>query len=459
MKTNIALLLLFTLFLTSCGDNNQTKDYIVLSGTIDNASSTRFMLSGDNIKARDIELDENGSFLDTITSGEGRYILFDPRNRFDFYFTDGGEYNLTADLKDFKKTAKLTGTDVNASNYLFTKINNIKKVRGNYVKFNSLNESDFLARQAELHTQYVSYLDSFPNLPKTFEKFERQELENYNFLTLAKYPSLHRMYTKQPDFDVSADFYKKLESVDYLDEEAYNRGGSYEKLVTLHFNRKAEELAEKEDIDKYFAKLEVFGAIPNDTIKNSLLFSAANRDISYTDKIDDYYNTFISFSTDSEDKEKIKEKYDTVKKLAKGQPSPVFTDYVNHAGGTNSLSDFEGKYVYIDVWATWCAPCIKEIPSLKKVEKQYHDKNIEFLSISIDVEKAHDSWRKMVTSKELGGVQLLADEAWKSEFIKNYQISGIPRFILIGPDGNIVDANAPRPSSSKLISLFNELNI
>ncbi|KGL59014.1 TlpA family protein disulfide reductase [Polaribacter sp. Hel1_85] len=458
MRTSITLLLL-TIFLTSCSDKKQTKDYIIFSGTIENASSTKFMLSGDNIKARDLELDENGSFLDTLTSGDGRYIFFDPRNRFDLYFTNGGEYNLTADLKDFKKTAKLTGTDVNASNYLFTKINNIKKVRGNYITFNSLNESDFLVRQAELHKKYISYLDSFPNLPKAFEKSERQELEHYHLLTLAKYPSMHKMYTKNPGFKVSADYYKKLESIDYLNEANYSRGASYKKLVASHFNRKAQELTGKEGIDKYFAKLKVFGAIPIDKIKNSLLISAANRDINYTDKIDEYYNTFISVSTEPKDKEKIKEKYEKVKKLAKGQPSPVFTDYVNHAGGTNSLSDFKGKYVYIDVWATWCAPCIKEIPSLKKVEKQYHSKNIEFLSISIDAEKAYDSWRKMVTKKELGGVQLLADNDWKSEFIKNYQINGIPRFILIGPDGNIVDANAPRPSSPKLISLFNELNI
>ena len=68
----------------------------------------------------------------------------------------------------------------------------------------------------------------------------------------------------------------------------------------------------------------------------------------------------------------------------------------NQNGETISLSDLKGKYVYIDVWATWCGPCIAEIPSLKKVEKLYHNKNIEFVSISIDVRDRpvynYDKW-------------------------------------------------------------------
>ncbi|GAA3655753.1 TlpA family protein disulfide reductase [Flavivirga jejuensis] len=142
-----------------------------------------------------------------------------------------------------------------------------------------------------------------------------------------------------------------------------------------------------------------------------------------------------------------------------GKPSPEFVDYENHKGGTTSLADLKGKYVYVDVWATWCGPCKKEIPDLKKVEKLYHGKNIEFVSISIDNEGQHDAWRKMVTDKELGGIQLLADKNWQSDFVTGYGIKGIPRFILIDPVGNVVNADAPRPSSPELIELFTSLEI
>lgn len=151
----------------------------------------------------------------------------------------------------------------------------------------------------------------------------------------------------------------------------------------------------------------------------------------------------------------------------KGAPSPTFVDYENHNGSKTSLSDLKGKYVYVDVWATWCGPCKVEIPSLKKLEKEYHNKNIHFVSMSIDDDQTHrgswerakESWKTMVTDKNLGGIQIFAPNGWQSDFVRNYKINGIPRFILIDPNGNIVSADAPRPSDPKLLDLFNELSI
>ncbi|WNH10359.1 TlpA family protein disulfide reductase [Thalassobellus suaedae] len=150
-----------------------------------------------------------------------------------------------------------------------------------------------------------------------------------------------------------------------------------------------------------------------------------------------------------------------------GKPSPSFEDYQNYDGSKTSLSDFKGKYVYVDIWATWCGPCKAEIPSLKKVEAAYHDKNIEFVSLSLDNARTHGGswdkavadWKAMVADKELGGVQIIAPENGESEFVSGYRVSGIPRFILIDPAGNVVNADAPRPSSPKLTELFNSLNI
>jgi alkyl hydroperoxide reductase subunit AhpC len=94
-----------------------------------------------------------------------------------------------------------------------------------------------------------------------------------------------------------------------------------------------------------------------------------------------------------------------------------------------------------------------------KVEEQYQGKNIEFVSISVDNIKDREKWSNLVNKKQLGGIQLLADKEFNSEFIKQYSILQIPRFILIDPNGNIVNSNAPRPSETELIDLFNELKI
>jgi thiol-disulfide isomerase/thioredoxin len=132
-----------------------------------------------------------------------------------------------------------------------------------------------------------------------------------------------------------------------------------------------------------------------------------------------------------------------------GKKSSSF-DYENHNGGKSKLTDFSGKYLYLDVWATWCGPCIQEIPFLKQLEAQYQGKNIVFISISVDALKDHDKWKKFVAERNLGGVQLLADNATESAFIKAYGVLTIPRFILIDPNGIIVDANAKRPSNVDL---------
>jgi thiol-disulfide isomerase/thioredoxin len=141
----------------------------------------------------------------------------------------------------------------------------------------------------------------------------------------------------------------------------------------------------------------------------------------------------------------------------KGAPSPSFINYKNYKGGTTSLEDLKGKYVYIDVWATWCGPCRQQIPFLKEVEEKYHGKNIEFVSISTDSPAQIETWKKMIAEKNMGGIQLFAGK--DQSFTNAYEISGIPRFILIDPDGNIVDANAPRPSDQGLIALLNTLEL
>lgn len=137
------------------------------------------------------------------------------------------------------------------------------------------------------------------------------------------------------------------------------------------------------------------------------------------------------------------------KKKMNNVAAPNF-DYENHASGKTTLESLKGKYVYIDIWATWCGPCRAEIPSLKKMEAALHGKNIEFVSISVDAEKDHDKWKTFVTDKELSGIQLYAGKTPVSDFIKAFEVNTIPRFILIDPSGKVIDADAARPSDPKL---------
>ena len=115
-----------------------------------------------------------------------------------------------------------------------------------------------------------------------------------------------------------------------------------------------------------------------------------------------------------------------------------------------SFSDFKGKFVYIDLWATWCGPCKAEIPHMKKIEEDYHGKNIVFVSLSLDKAKDAQKWKDFVTKEQLKGIQLMADKDFGSDVAKNYDVHAIPRFLLFDTKGNIINADALRPSNPEL---------
>ena len=134
-----------------------------------------------------------------------------------------------------------------------------------------------------------------------------------------------------------------------------------------------------------------------------------------------------------------------------GKPAINFT-YPDMDSNMISLFDFKGSYVYVDVWATWCGPCRYEIPFLIQLEKDYHDANIIFMSVSVDIENAKQKWIDMINEKNMGGVQLFAN-GW-SQICKDYAINSIPRFMLFDPDGNVISVDAVRPSSEEIRDIF-----
>jgi thiol-disulfide isomerase/thioredoxin len=168
------------------------------------------------------------------------------------------------------------------------------------------------------------------------------------------------------------------------------------------------------------------------------------------------YQAFMAIASNDAVKKSLKEVYDNNKMMESNAASPEFS-YVSIDNKKVALKDLRGKYVYIDVWATWCGPCKAEIPHLQKVEKDYHGKNIHFVSLSVDKQADKPKWEKYVKEHNLGGIQIIADKDFESEFIKKYNIAAIPRFILIDPKGKIVSGNALRPSDPGLRDLLNKL--
>ena len=332
----------------------------------------------------------------------------------------------------------------------------------NFPQFYSQEEPEFKAAITKLKTDNEERLDALVDADETFLTLARQNLVYDDYEYLNTYVQRHGYYTKKENFEPSEGFIpEELENMTYDDKTAYTSSVAYKNLAiqsTLNKmfeaiqddlpNVTAEQLGSMNDIKIPELKDDIVQYI------GSFIVSPGN------ENMEAVYNFMSSQVTSEKIKGELAEVFEKNKNLVKGKPSPEFVNYENHKGGQTSLADLKGKYVYVDVWATWCGPCIREIPSLKEVEKQFHDENIEFVSTSIDELGSRDKWFDMVNDKELGGMQLMADKAWKSDFVQAYGIDGIPRFILIDPDGNIVSADAPRPSNPKLIDLLeSELGI
>ena len=120
-------------------------------------------------------------------------------------------------------------------------------------------------------------------------------------------------------------------------------------------------------------------------------------------------------------------------------------------GNTMDFSSFRGKYVYIDMWASWCMPCVKEIPYLKQLEQELENEDVVFLSISID--KKVEPWLNKMNALDVHGNQWINSD---NKFAEVLNVKGIPFFLIYDKEGKLYIYNAPRPSSGDVLKLLLE---
>jgi peroxiredoxin len=109
-------------------------------------------------------------------------------------------------------------------------------------------------------------------------------------------------------------------------------------------------------------------------------------------------------------------------------------------GKTVSLSEFKGKVVLLDFWASWCGPCRHNNPRLVKLYHKYHDKGFEIYGVSLDEDTK--SWKKAIRNDNLSWTQVIDDKGWNATSIATYGIDFIPSSFLIDRDGVIRTINA-----------------
>ncbi len=104
--------------------------------------------------------------------------------------------------------------------------------------------------------------------------------------------------------------------------------------------------------------------------------------------------------------------------------------------------DLLGKVLVIDSWATWCGPCIREIPHMKKVYAEYSPKGVEFVGISLDRAGSKDKLDKLVKARQMNWIHTCSGKGWDDPTARAFGVRGIPSIWVVGKDGRIVSSNA-----------------
>lgn len=202
--------------------------------------------------------------------------------------------------------------------------------------------------------------------------------------------------------------------------------------------------------------LDVFRTIKDDDVRSYALYSRLLliTQIIGAAQVAPFLPAFYALNTDSLYSRELRAQINAQAELLPGAPAPDFIAF-NEQGNPTKLSSYQGKWVYIDFWATWCGPCRAEIAPYRKLQGAFSGRNVVFLSVSFDKNEA--TWKEFIKHHPPTEVHLFAPGGMESDAAKRFQIKGIPRYALITPDGKIADAHAPRPSDPEAMRLLSRL--
>lgn len=461
-------LLLASLFFVACqspqNDNAEVNSAstITLSGTIENPI-------GDNVTLRNreqklnAEVNQTGVFnLDITIEKAGFWTFGHGGERTSIYLQPEKNLSLTLNSEEFDETLKYEGDGAPENNYLAAKYLLDEELWENRKEIYKMDEVAFVEKTIDIRQQMNGQLEKFSaNLSSDFVNQQQYDLLYGWAQNRLNFQSYHRYYAEDEAFTTSESYADYLSELSKEDEEALDVS-AYKNFWQSYAYKKAQSKfaddANPSPEDRIINNLETIQSIfTNEKVRNKMLYAVMFDVASYegSKATENVLNSYKALTSNEEDLTKIKEKLEPWTKLKKGMPAPDFK-YATIKGEQVALSDLKGKSVYIDIWATWCGPCRKELPSLEALETKYKDNEyLVFASVSIDENK--EAWETMVTEKEMQGIQLFADKAWESKICEDYLIKGIPRFIIVGSDGNLIDADAPRPSSDEIKEILADL--
>ena len=441
----LAVLLAMAVSLAACG-NGREGNIVLEVDVTDQASKEVVLIYHDQILT--VELDSVGHAEFMIDDEDAVYARMCHYPRVDqmmnVYLERGDRASVSFSGKDFKGTFAFEGEKEPAVKYLNTVVLTALPDEDYSLPFD-----EYVKKLEKKETEAVKLLEaSGVSKAGNFEEIEKGRIR-YSYATqLLMYPLGHRFMAQDMDYQPDQKYYDVLDTYVVADDLLADLDQYREFIPEAAHVLDADNRDETDAYPRAVAQMRfIADRFEAGKTRDVLLHRLANAYVTRfgIEDIQDMENIYRTYVQDPV----LVAKYDAAREkwnlASVGKPSPDFKG-VDVNGKEYTLADFRGKYVYIDVWATWCGPCRQEIPYLKKLDEDYKDAQIVFLSLSVDQDKA--KWEKMVKEQSMSGVQLHIGQ--NSSFQQAYKIEGIPHFILLDREGRIIDKKMTRPSMDEV---------
>lgn len=441
----LAVLLAMAVSLAACGNGHEGNIVLEVDVT-DQASKEVVLIYHDQILT--VELDSVGHAEFVIDDEDAVYARMCHYPRVDqmmnVYLERGDRASVSFSGKDFKGTFAFEGEMEPAVKYLNTVVLTALPDEDYALPFD-----EYVKKLEKKEAEAVKLLEaSGVSKAGNFEEIEKGRIK-YSYATqLLMYPLGHRFMVQDMNYQPDQKYYDVLDSYVVADDLLADLDQYREFIAEAAHVLDADNRDETDAYPRAVAQMRfIADRFEAGKTRDVLLHRLANAYVTRfgIEDIQDMENIYRTYVQDPV----LVAKYDAAREkwnlASDGKPSPDFKG-VDVNGKEYTLADFRGKYVYIDVWATWCGPCRQEIPYLKKLDEDYKDAQIVFLSLSVDQDKA--KWEKMVKEQSMSGVQLHIGQ--NSSFQQAYKIEGIPHFILLDREGRIIDKKMSRPSMDEV---------
>lgn len=472
MKNSMNKLMLFAIAVAIVFYACQKKEKsALLEGKILNSDIKYVLLKSteDEDAIADTALLENdGSFHFNLKLIEPQFYLLRISNQLilEVFISPGDKLKLEPDMNKPFDQITFSGKGEKVNNYMFRHLMSDEYLLPDRQTLFQMNEGDFVSILEKAFEQKNKNLDSFYNENKKevgekFFKIYRTNLLYEYALTMLSYKQRYPYFTNQPDYKFSSDFDDYLKKIDLNNPENLI-SSSFRSFLLRYIDVKVDPIFEKDtnaqQSESGYCSMRyemVKKTYKNQQILDYVIYQILTEQVKYygIKEIEALFSHFKKDCKTERYKKSIESeiaKWDAIKP---GKTAPGFS-YPDMDGNLVSLSQFSGKVIYLDVWATWCGPCKRESPYFKQLALDYKGKNIVFIQVSVDDTEAElKDYLKEIPENTY---QLYAG-GWKSSITIDYLINSIPRFLLIGKDGKIIDNNAPRPSDKKIRELLDGL--